>query len=98
MSRKFSETPVVMATVVKNDSSSSVVAGQWPSGLVNAVKNTFSNGVNEENAKKYLSSHHWPSGLQDSILKNCAKIPIRFIIIDDSGSMSTAGKYRCLHV
>eukprot|EP00607_Mallomonas_marina_P009047 CAMPEP_0182417848 /NCGR_PEP_ID=MMETSP1167-20130531/2287_1 /TAXON_ID=2988 /ORGANISM="Mallomonas Sp, Strain CCMP3275" /LENGTH=350 /DNA_ID=CAMNT_0024591657 /DNA_START=200 /DNA_END=1249 /DNA_ORIENTATION=- len=44
--------------------------------------------INEEGARNYLTAQSWPNGLQDQFLRSCRKIPIRFVIVDDSGSMS----------
>lgn len=48
------------------------------------------NIFNEESARDYLSAYpnNWPRGLQDIYAKSQSKIPIRFIIVDDSGSVS----------
>jgi len=43
--------------------------------------------VNEIETKKFLTSKNWPAGLQDVIVKGLKKIPIRYFICDDSGSM-----------
>lgn len=45
--------------------------------------------VNEPNARAFLREHSWPTGLQDAFVKGLKKIPIRFFICDDSGSMTT---------
>ena len=42
---------------------------------------------NETAAQQHLSSANWPNGLQQAFLSGCRKVPIRFIICDDSGSM-----------
>ena len=46
--------------------------------------------VNEVGAREYLSTNKWPAGLQACALKNLIKFPIRFMIVDDSGSMVTS--------
>lgn len=38
--------------------------------------------------REFLSNKLWPAGLQKFLLKNVAKIPFRFFICDDSGSMA----------
>lgn len=43
--------------------------------------------INEAGAREFLSSQNWPSGLQDTFVKNLHKLPMRFFICDDSGSM-----------
>jgi len=45
--------------------------------------------ININNAKQYLSHYGWPNGMQDALMKCLVKIPLRFFIIDDSGSMIT---------
>ncbi len=42
---------------------------------------------NEIGAREYLAGKKWPLGLQNTSVANLAKIPIRFFICDDSGSM-----------
>ena len=39
-------------------------------------------------AKEWLSKNNWPLGLQKLFYANAVKVPIRFMIIDDSGSMN----------
>lgn len=50
--------------------------------------------VNHTAAREFLSSKGWPSGLQDFLIHNVStKLPYRFFICDDSGSMvSSDGK------
>lgn len=48
----------------------------------------------ELGAREFLTSHAWPSGLQDTLLKSLKKIPMRFFICDDSGSMITPDGHR----
>ena len=44
--------------------------------------------INEEAARAYLKEHKWPSGIQNVCLSQLQKIPYRFMIVDDSGSMA----------
>ncbi len=44
--------------------------------------------INKPAAIEYLSRHSWPIGLQETLFNNISICPIRFVIIDDSGSMS----------
>lgn len=44
---------------------------------------------NVEGAKRFLSQHKWPGGLQKALLKSVSKLPLRYFICDDSGSMLT---------
>jgi hypothetical protein len=43
----------------------------------------------EGGIREFLTSQKWPSGLQDTFITNLQKIPIRFFICDNSGSMNT---------
>ncbi len=55
-----------------------------------AAESVFRNPINEIGARAFLSSKHWPTGLQDTFLASISKIPIRFFICDNSGSMVTS--------
>lgn len=49
--------------------------------------------VNEAGLRNFLQANAWPSGLQDTLVKGARRIPIRYFICDDSGSMAyTDGK------
>lgn len=50
--------------------------------------------VNEEGARTFLKKHNWSEGLVTAFIKSCYRIPIRFIICDDSGSMLTNDGHR----
>ena len=43
--------------------------------------------LNEQAAKTYLASKDWPLGFQVQVLEQVEKIPLRFFICDDCGSM-----------
>ena len=45
--------------------------------------------VNDGGAKECLSMKGWPEGLQDTFIRNISRFPIRYFIVDDSGSMAT---------
>jgi len=47
-------------------------------------------------ARYYLSENGWTQGLQDIILKNLVKVPLRYFICDDSGSMSANDGHRSI--
>lgn len=49
---------------------------------------------NEAGAREFLQANKWPKGLQDAFFQNLQKIPIRFFICDDSGSMSLGDGHR----
>ena len=48
--------------------------------------NAFPISTNEINVKEFLASKRWPAGLQNTLLRGLPRNPIRYIIIDDSGS------------
>jgi len=50
--------------------------------------------INEAGARYFLSKHKWPPGLQDVFLTRLRKLPIRFMICDDSGSMSAGDGHK----
>lgn len=79
--------PMAKVTTDKNDVSRAV--SEWPVGLRNAITAQFEMPTNDKNARTYLTAHSWPKGMQSTILKSADKIPIRFMIVDDSGSMGT---------
>ena len=43
--------------------------------------------VHNETTREYLSRFNWPTGLQDTLIHTVKDIPIRYFIIDNSGSM-----------
>ncbi len=53
--------------------------------------------INETGAREYFRANKWPAGLQNTVLKNMQKFPIRFMIIDDSGSMGASDGSRLVH-
>ena len=50
--------------------------------------------INEDNVRSYLKSYDWPKGLQDQLIKSFTSFPIRYFVIDDSGSMNTTDGHR----
>jgi hypothetical protein len=45
--------------------------------------------ANQVAAREYLNTKNWPKGLINFVLKSVKKVPYRFFICDDSGSMAT---------
>jgi hypothetical protein len=43
-----------------------------------------------EEARRLLTALKWPRGLQETIIASCSSCPLRFFIIDDSGSMAAS--------
>jgi hypothetical protein len=50
--------------------------------------------LDQQGAIRYLTNQGWPMGLQQALLKNLDRIPMRFFICDDSGSMSSSDGHR----
>ena len=46
-----------------------------------------SSTIDEPAARRFLFEKGWPLGLQTALINNLAKVPMRFFICDDSGSM-----------
>jgi hypothetical protein len=53
-------------------------------------------GINEMGAREFFGGHKWPIGLQDTFINNCKKIPMRYFICDDSGSMVASDGHRIM--
>lgn len=51
---------------------------------------------NEAGIREFLSGELWPIGLQDTFIQNLQKIPMRFFICDDSGSMIANDGHRLM--
>ena len=62
---------------------------KWPKSLQKAVISSFKRKPDAAGARKFLNSNYWPCGLIEAFILNVEKVPIRFFIIDDSGSMNT---------
>ena len=54
--------------------------------------------INEIGCRTFLSTHSWPAGLQDTLVKSFATFPLRFFVVDNSGSMSTSDGHRLFQV
>lgn len=74
--------------ILKSESSTNIC--DWPVGLRNLIVKSFDLPTQEAEATPFLKEHEWPVGLQKSLFNSCKKIPIRFFIVDDSGSMGTS--------
>ena len=62
---------------------------RWPANLCSEVVSSFGRGVNEAAASQFLNKRNWTTGMQKALFHSCKKIPMRFFIVDDSGSMNT---------
>lgn len=47
-------------------------------------------------ARDYLAKFAWPKGMIEAFVLNVTKIPIRFFIVDDSGSMNTSDGFKVI--
>lgn len=83
--------------VVETSSSSQIprVRG-WPKALRQAVLSTFTKKPNIEKAREFLEKNSWPSGLIEAFCANITKIPIRFFLVDDSGSMNAPDGFKII--
>lgn len=46
--------------------------------------------------KEFLTFSGWPKGLQDTLFKSLPLSPLRYFIVDDSGSMATNDGHRVM--
>lgn len=52
------------------------------------ASNPLRHVVNEAAVREFLSELNWALGLQDAVIQGLRKVPIRYFICDDSGSMN----------
>ena len=57
----------------------------------------FNVSLNEEKGMAYMRSQNIPDGIAQTIIKEAEKCPMRFFILDDSGSMASGDGFRVLH-
>lgn len=89
------EPPILYAEAITNSYNESIDATALnPTDLIQL---TTLPDPDESGAREFLSRENWPTGLQELFIKGCNTSPIRFIIVDDSGSM-TANDGRMLIV
>jgi len=109
-SRKYhSSIPTATATLstlditINNDNSIIEKASKSPKRIIDSSNQSSSSSLsflsvklNEDNTNKFLKSHEWPDGLIKAFIRSCKKIPIRYFICDDSGSMLTNDGHKCI--
>ena len=71
---------------------------KWPKNLINKVVESMDRKIDKRAGEKYLGNLGWSKGLMNCLFKSCDKIPIRFYIVDDSGSMNQSDGQRILGV
>lgn len=62
----------------------------WPPRLQAKIVESFGRPLQERRGREFLQQNHWPIGLQSGLIRSCQKYPLRYFIVDDSGSMSTS--------
>ena len=89
--------PVVMAYAV-SDSSNIPSAPAHPTSSSTAAAALHQSWplINEQGVRDFLTGHRWPIGLQSTVIQSFSRVPIRFFICDDSGSMATNDGHRLL--
>ncbi len=61
---------------------------RWPKSLLKTVTDALQEPPNDAEVRSFLLRNDWPKGLIDALLKDINRVPVRFFIIDDSGSMN----------
>ena len=51
------------------------------------ANDSLGSNIQQDAVREFLKSYDWPIGLQDVCLQSMEDFPIRYFIIDDSGSM-----------
>ena len=69
---------------------------KWPKKLINKVIESMDRKIDRRAGEKYLGNLGWSKGLMNCLFRSCDKIPIRFYIVDDSGSMNQSDGQRIL--
>jgi len=88
--------PIAVASIAPPSRSSNSKANEENNASfgLNRVPSGGNFSVNELALREYLTSFDWPNGLQESLIKGLTKTPMRFMIIDDSGSMAASDGHR----
>jgi hypothetical protein len=68
----------------------------WANGLRKKIVDSFKLKTDEHKARQFLQKYRFPEGLVQTVFKSCRKLPLRFFIVDDSGSMLTNDGRRLL--
>jgi hypothetical protein len=74
--------------------SSPVVEGPNEVDSSTEARYLVSQSIDEAGTRSYLFSHGWSLGMQNTLINGLKKVPIRFFICDDSGSMMTEDGHR----
>lgn len=60
-----------------------------PTPMTPISKAAMGKEISMSRTREFLSQRKWPEGLQETFIQNLKRIPIRYFICDDSGSMNT---------
>ena len=63
--------------------------GSYDGGDMHQIGTDLDPEINESGLVKYLQSLQWPAGLVRTFINNLRRVPLRYFIVDDSGSMQT---------
>jgi len=80
--------PVVRVSVTTGEKSLPTPTGSY------VIAGDLGGVINRAAVMRYLGERGWPPGLIDQCLLSMDKIPSRFFILDDSGSMNTNDGYK----
>jgi hypothetical protein len=58
----------------------------WPETLRFKIASKLQRKPNVKRGGEMLSKYRWPDGLKEAVFKSCHRIPLRFYIVDDSGT------------
>ena len=94
----------VQAISIPNDGIITEKASKSPKRIIQkgnidtSIESCLNVQFDTDAAKNYLTNHGWPLGLINAFIRSCKKIPIRYFICDDSGSMLTNDGHRCVKI
>lgn len=79
-----------MYNPIFDSGSNNVQKASAPPASSTGIVQYFKSNYDVDSAREVLSAYpnNWPKGLQDCFVDNLNRIPFRFFICDDSGSVS----------
>lgn len=60
----------------------------WPTTLRSQIIRQIDKDPQQSTGEEFLKKYNWPNGLKHILIKSCKRLPLRFFIVDDSGSMN----------
>lgn len=95
----YSGVPIAQVVSIGEPGSANVPAATVSSSSLPVPGRLSTTGLqNEEGARAFLNEFHWPKPLQDAFLQDVQKVPLRFFLCDDSGSMQVNDGKRIVDV